>query len=216
VTLRHALPAVLPAVAAPPAPVVAQSLPETPVTDPGVAELAVLGLLLYVVPVAFSVVVGAVVLVAAGVLLPGSHVHAVESRIHDRPVRTGVVGLVASVGGLVAFVFLLLALLALVALGVPDPVWLVAAVPFLGGVLFLYVASTLGTVALGSSVLGRLGAVEPNRWLALVVGSLLVNVPGLNLVFGSAVLLLGTGGVVEQWLTRRRDDPAGPDPQAAG
>lgn len=197
-------------------PVVAQSLPGTPVADPGAAELAVLGLLLYVVPVAFSVVVGAVVLVAAGVLLSGSYVPAVERRIHGRPLRSGVVGLVASVGGLVAFLLLVFALLALVALGVPEPVWLVAAVPFLGGVVFLYVASTLGTVALGSAVLGRLGVDGPNRWLALVVGSLLVNVPGLNLLVGSAVLLLGTGAVVDRWLAGRGDGPAGPDPRATG
>lgn len=195
-----------------PATAVAQSDPGVPIAEPGIAEIAVLGLLVYAAYVVFTVVVGVLVLAVSEFALSGSYVRAIERRIYDRPVRSGLVGFGAIVAGFVGILLLMIVLLLLVEIGVPEPLGLVAAIPFFGGVLFLYVGATIGTIVLGSYVLRRLSG-ESNLWLALVVGALVVNAPVLNFVLAFLVLFLGTGAMIGRWWSVRRDEPSGPNPR---
>lgn len=209
--LRRSLASSIVLLALAPVAVLAQSASEVPGADSGLAALAVLGLVVYVAYVVLSISVGVVVLGVSEFALSGSYVRAVETRIYERPGRVGALGIGALVGGVVGFVLVLLVLLILVEFGLPEPVALLAAIPLFGGTLFLYVASTVGTIVFGSYLLRRLGDGESNLWLALVVGSLVVCVPGLNVVFALPVLFFGTGAMVEQWWSGRRDDPSGPN-----
>lgn len=210
--LRNSLASWLVLLALVPATVAAQSTSELPSTDPGLSELAVLGLVVYVVYVAFSIAVGVVVLGVSEFVCSESYVRAIEERIYDSPGRAGALGVGATVGGFVGFVLFLVVLLVLVQLGLPEPVGLLAAIPLFGGTLFVYVGSTVGTIVLGSYLLRRLGGGEPNLWLALVVGSLVVSVPVLNFVLALLVLFLGTGAMLGRWWSGRRDGPSGPNP----
>ena len=200
---RTALASWLLALALAPATAAAQSPPELPSVDAGLAELAVFALLFYVVYVAISLVVGVVVLAISEFVCSESYVRAVAARIRDTPGRAGAIGVGAMVGASVGYVLLLVALLVLVAVGLPEPVGLLAAVPLFGGTVFLYVGSTVGTVVFGSYLLRRLGRDEPNLWLALVVGALVVNVPILNFVLAFVTLFVGTGGMLDQWWSGR-------------
>ena len=192
-----------------PATVAAQSRPEA-VSESGAGELVALGLLVYGVYVAVSIAIGVVVLAVSEFVGSGSYVRALERRIYDRPLRSAALGVGTIVGGLVGIFLLTVVLLVLAELGAPDPVALLVAVPLFGGTLLLYVGATIGTIVLGSYLLRRLGDGDSNLWVALVVGSLVVNVPGLNLVLAFLVLFLGTGAVVDHWSNGRRDGPSGP------
>ncbi|MFC6716759.1 hypothetical protein ACFQGT_17100 [Natrialbaceae archaeon GCM10025810] len=194
-----------------PAPVVAQTTPEAPITDSGFSELAVLGLLIYVVYVIFSIAIGVLVLVVSEFVFSGSYVRAIEKRAYDQPVGSGVLGLGVFVGGVVGFILLLLVFLFLMAFGVPEFLGMAGVIPLFGGILFTYVASALGTIVFGSYVLRRFGDGESNLWLALVVGALVVNIPVLNFVLGFLVLFLGMGAMVGQWWSNRQDAKTGPN-----
>jgi len=200
---RTALASWLLALALAPATAAAQSSPELPSADAGLAELAVFAVLFYVVYVALSLVVGVVVLSVSEFVCSESYVRAVEARIRDSPGRAGAIGVGVMIAASVGYVLLLIVLLVLVAVGLPEPVSLLAAVPLFAGTVFLYVGSTVGTVVFGSSLLGRVGREEPNLWLALVVGALIVNVPVLNFVLAFVVLFVGTGGMLDQWWSGR-------------
>ncbi|WP_135829960.1 hypothetical protein [Halorussus halobius] len=204
---RNSLAAWLPALALVPATAAAHPASELPSVDVGLAGLAVLALLFYAVYVVFSVAVGVVVLGVSEFVLSGSYVRAVENRIRDGPGRAGLLGVGAVVGGFVGFVLLLVVLLVLVEVGFPQPVVLVAVLPLLGGTLFAYVGSTVGTIALGASLLRRFGRDEPNLWLALVVGALVANVPVVNFVLAFVVLFVGVGAMVGQWWGGRGGAP---------
>lgn len=200
---RTALASWLLALAFAPSTAAAQSAPELPSADAGLAELAVFALLFYAVYVALSLVVGVVVLSVSEFVCSESYVRAVEARIRDSPGRAGAIGVGAMIAASVGYVLLLIVLLVLVAVGLPEPVSLLAAVPLFAGTVFLYVGSTVGTVVFGSYLLGRLGREEPNLWLALVVGALVANVPILNFVLAFVVLFVGTGGMLDQWWSGR-------------
>ncbi|RDI72281.1 hypothetical protein [Halopelagius longus] len=193
-----------------PATVAAQSVPET-VPD-STAALLVLGVLVYAIYVAISVVVGGVVLVVSNVRSSGSYVRDIEKRIYARPLRSGALGIGVIVGGVVGTLLLSIGATSLVAFGAPEPLGLVSVVPLLGGTLFLSVASAVGTIVLGSYLLRKVRGGEPNHWLALVVGSLVVNVPVLNIVLAIPVVFLGAGAIVGRRWSNRRDGPSEPGP----
>lgn len=212
-TLRQSLVSWILLLALVPATVVAQTTPETPITDSGLAELVVLGLLIYVVYVIFSIAIGVLVLVVSEFIFSGSYVRAIEKRAYDQPVRSGALGFGVFVGGVVGFILLLFVLLFLMAFGVPEFLGMVGVIPFFGGILFMYVASTLGTIVFGSYVLRRFSGGESNLWLALVVGALIVNIPVLNFVLAFLVLFLGMGAMVGQWWSNRQDGKSEPNQQ---
>ncbi|SFG56349.1 hypothetical protein SAMN04488063_2428 [Halopelagius inordinatus] len=195
-----------------PATATAQFAPDSLRLGAGTAELVVLGLLGYAVYVAVSVVFCGLVVAVSEFVSSGSYVRDAEKRLYARPVRTGALGIGVVVGGIAGTVLLAVVLLVLVNAGAPEPLSLVAAVPVFGGLLFLSVASAVGTVVLGSALLRRVRGGEPSLWVALVVGSLVVNVPLLNLVFGALVAVLGAGAIVGRWWENRRDGPSGPAP----
>lgn len=196
-----------------PATVGTQTATETSIANWGLAEIALLGLLFYVVYVIFSIAIGVLVLLVSEFVFSGSYVRAIEKQAYAQPVRSGALGLGVFVGGVVGFILLLFVLLFLMEFGVAEFLWIVGVIPLFGGALFMYVASTLGTIVLGSYVLRRVGNGEANLWLALVVGAFVVNIPGLNFVLGFLVLFLGMGAMAAQWWSNRQEANSGPNQQ---
>ncbi|MFB6359883.1 MAG: polymer-forming cytoskeletal protein [Halobacteriales archaeon] len=116
-------------------------------------------------------------------------------RLRDEPLSTGLYGLVALVG-----IPILLVLVAITIIGIPLAI--------IGALLFaltLWVGSIYGRYAVGEWLLGYVGT--DNRWLALVVGLVVVAlVPFLGGLVEFLVLLLGLGalGVLALGAVRRR------------
>ncbi|WP_226481386.1 hypothetical protein [Natrinema amylolyticum] len=193
--------------------VVAQIDPETPTADPAVAELVVLVALVYAVSVAFTIGLGALMLAVSSAVGSESPVRAIQQRILAHPSRSAAIGIGTLVGGVAGIVLLLFALAFLGAVGLPDPVALVAMVPLLGVQLFVSLTATIGAIAMGAAPLERLRGGDPSPWLALVVGALVVNIPGLNLVLAPLALVLGTGATVDYWWQHRRNGRSGQAPE---
>lgn len=186
-----------------PAPVTAQGGLRDAATSPTTLEELALAFGIYV---AVTFVVGAIVL-----LLSQSFVRAVESRIDERPLNAGVIGLGVLVGSFVALVVANAVASLLVESGAPAVVGLVPAALAFAVSVAVTVVNTIGIIVVGSGLLDRVGSGgEPNPWLALVVGTLLVQllylVPLVNVVVGIAVLSLATGGVISHWWHDRRTD----------
>lgn len=210
--LRGSFPTWIALLAFVPATVAAPTGPEAPIPEFGIAGLLVLGVIVYAAYVLVSVAIGAVVLAVSGFAGSGSYVRAIERRIYERPVRTGAVGVGAIGGGLLGTALLAFAVVPLLGFGLPEPVVFVLAIPVVAGSLLLYVAAAIGTIVLGSYLLRRSRDGEPNRWLALAVGALVVNAPLLNVVLAFVVLFLGTGAMVGHWWSNRRTDRSGRNP----
>ena len=175
-----------------------------PAPTAGIAELAVLGLVVYGASVAFSIVVGLLVLAVSEFVYAESYVRSIEHRISDRPIQAGALGFASIVAGVAALFVLLVVLAVLLAVGLPEPVGLLAAIPLFGGLAFIYVGATVGTIVLGAFLLRRVRGDRANLWLALVVGALVVNLPLLNFLLAFLVLFLGTGAMVDRWWANRR------------
>ncbi|MDR5673423.1 hypothetical protein RH858_09725 [Halalkaliarchaeum sp. AArc-GB] len=189
----------------------AQTATPAPAPTAGIAELAVLGLVVYGASVAVSIVIGLLVLAVSEFVYAESYVRAIEQRISDRPIQAGALGFASIVAGVAALFVLLVVLAVLLAVGLPEPVGLLAAIPLFGGLAFLYVGATVGTIVVGAFLLRRVRGARANLWLALVVGALVVNLPLLNFLLAFLVLFLGTGAMVDRWWANRR----GGDPTAS-
>ncbi|MES3516435.1 MAG: hypothetical protein PPP58_02105 [Natronomonas sp.] len=192
-----------------------QTAPESADVDGGLAAFLVLGVVVYALYVALSIGVGVVVLFVSEFLREGSYIGAIERHIYDRPLRSGVVGFGTLVGGFVGFVLSLFVLLVSIELGVPESVVLISILPFVIAVAFVYIGATVGTIVTGAYLLRRLRGGDPNVWIALVVGALVVNLPGLNFVLAFVVLFVGTGAMVDHWWQNRRDGPSESNPPGA-
>lgn len=108
-------------------------------------------------------------------------------RLRDEPLSTGLYGLVALIG-----IPILLVLVAITIIGIPLAI--------IGALLFavmVWVGSIYGRYAVGEWLLGYVGT--DNRWLALVVGLVVVGLVSLVPILGGlvefVVLLLGLGGL---------------------
>ncbi|WP_418281112.1 hypothetical protein [Halorubrum sp. DTA98] len=194
----------------------AQTPPTTtdPTTAAGVALIAAFVLIVYGSSVAFSVLLGAAVLGTSKLFGSGTYVPTVERLMRDGPVRSAAIGLAALVGGAIGTFLLVIVLLFAVELGAPEPLPMAIVIPFVAGTAFVYAAVTVGTIALGSVLLRRFGEGEPNDWLALAVGSLVVNVPGVNLLVAPPLTCVAAGAMIDErwraWRDRggRRDSLA--------
>ncbi|EMA36338.1 hypothetical protein [Halobiforma nitratireducens] len=198
--VRRAVAALIAVLSLVPVSATAQNGVETSVTGAGGVELLVLGALLYVVYVLFSIALGLIVLVATEVIGSGTYVRTLEHRIYDRPVRSALLGFGAIVAGIVGLFVLLFVLVVLVEIGLPEPTALIAGIPLFGAMIFVHVAAAIGTIVIGAYLLRKRQSGPANLWLALFVGALIVNVPLLNLLLAPAVLLLGIGAMIGHWL----------------
>jgi len=129
-----------------------------------------------------NLVLGAVLLL----LFPGAS-RRLSSRLQNEPLSTGLYGLVALIG-----IPILLILVAITIVGIPLAI--------IGALLFalaLWVGSIYGRYAVGEWLVGYVGS--DNRWLALVVGLVVIGLLSLAPLLGGLVeflvLLLGFGGV---------------------
>lgn len=160
---------------------------------------AVAGWLFTAYTLALTLVFGAILLL----LMPGV-ARAVARDTRERPARTAGAGLLALIAGPALFVVLLLTIV-----GIP-----LALLWILVYVLLLFVGFVLGEYAVGAWLLSL--ADYENRWLALLVGVLVVFALGLVPFVGGivefVVLLLGLGALATaSWRhvrRRRRDDTA--------
>lgn len=175
----------------------------------GLAAVLVLGLLMYAVYVAFSIFVGVLVLFVSEFVFGDSYVSAIEAHVYDHPFRSGAVGVGALLGGTVGIFLLMVVLLVLLELGLPEPAVLLSAVPFFAGMVLVYVGATVGTIVVGAYLLRLVGAGDPNLWIALVLGALVVNLPGLNVVLAFVVLFVGVGAMFDHWWQHRHTDRSG-------
>jgi|GEM_PF-2151641 len=149
--------------------------------------------------IAVTLVVGAVVLT-----IDRSYVRSIETRLVDDPVSAGVIGIGVLVGGFVVFAAMSAVVALLVDAGAPAALEAVTTLVGIGVSVGLTVVNTIGMIVAGLVVLRRLrDEPEPNPWLALVVGALVVQVlylvPLLNLVVAIFVVALATGTIVGQW-----------------
>ena len=153
--------------------------------------------------VAVTLVVGAVVLT-----VDRSYARTIEAHIGDDPLSAGAIGLGVLVGGFVALAATGAVVALLVDAGAPA---MLESAPLLLGVVAsvaLTVVNTIGMIAAGLIVLRRLrDEPEPNPWLALVVGAVVVQVlylvPLLNLLVAICVVAPTTGAIVGQWWQNR-------------
>lgn len=189
-----------------------QTTPEPAGIGDGLAVFLVLGILMYVVYVVFSIVVGAIILLVSEFVCSDSYVASIERHIYDQPLRSGAIGFGALIGGFVGIILLMIVLLLLMELGVPEPAVLLSMIPFFAGMIFIYVGATVGTIVVGAYLLRRLRGGTPNFWIALVVGALIVNLPGLNFALAFVVLFVGTGAMVDHWWQNRRSDTSESNP----
>ena len=213
------IPASTAAPLAPLSPALAQTAADAPASGvEALALLAAFGLIVYLSSVAFSVLIGGVVLAASTLFGSGTYVRFIERRLRAAPVRAGAIGLGAFVAGIVGTLILAILLLLGVELGAPEPLPMAVAIPFFGGTLFVYAAAAVGTVVLGSLLLRRFRGGEPSSVLALVVGALVVNVPGINLLVGLPLVCATAGAMIDEWW-RSRGDATGdtrPSPDGDG
>ena len=178
-------------------PALPQTIPNFPGVDDSLAVFLILATIVYAVYVMFSLVAGAIILFVSEFIRNDSYVGSIESHIYAQPLRSGAIGFGALVGGFVAIIPLMIVLVLLTEIGVPEPVILLSMIPFLGGIVLMYVGTTIGTIVVGAYLLRRLRGGTPSFWIALVVGALIVNVPGLNFVIAIPVLFVGTGAMVD-------------------
>lgn len=202
---RHVTATAITLLALVPVRVAAQGGLEDAVTSPTTPEELALA---YGIYVAVTLVVGAIVLTVSQ-----AFVRAVEKRIDERPLNAGAVGLGVLVGSFVALVVANAVASLLVESGVPAVVGLVPAILAFAISVGVTVINTIGIIVVGSVLLHRVGSGgEPNPWLALVVGALVVQllylIPIVNVVVGICVLALATGGVISHWWHDRRNGRA--------
>ncbi len=186
-----------------------QAAPESTGPDGGLAVFLVLAVLVYFVYVSFSIVVGAVILLVSKFVFKNSYIESIEKHIYHQPLRSGAIGIGAIVGGFAGVILLMIVLLLSMELGVPEPAILLSVIPFFAGVIFIYVGATVGTIVVGAYLLRRLRGGDPNFWIALVIGALVVNIPGLNFVLAFVVLFVGTGAMFDLWWQSRHSDTSG-------
>lgn len=198
-------------VGATPTTVLLQATPEPAGVEESLAAFLILGVIMYAVYVTFSIAMGVVILLVSEFVFDDSYVRSIELHIYDQPLRSGAIGVGTLTGGFVGVVLLLFVLLVLLELGVPEPAILLSMIPFFAGTAFMYVGATVGTIVVGAYLLRRFRGGTPNVWIALVIGALVVNLPGPNFVLAFVVLFVGTGAMVDHWWQNRRDDATEPD-----
>ncbi|WP_224333859.1 hypothetical protein [Haloprofundus halobius] len=213
---RRFLPSLVALLTVVPTPVLAQAGVETPAAGSWLVDLVMVVFLLALITAfsaAFAVALAIPVLLVSEFVYADSYVRDLERRIYDVPVRSGLLGIAATLVGITGFVLFAIVVMLLTEFGVPDPVGLVVAVPVLAGVLFFYVGSTVGTVVLGSYLLRRVASGESNLWLALVVGAVIANIPLLGFFLSLPALFVSIGAMVDRWWSNRRDGSSGPGPR---
>ncbi|ELY84121.1 hypothetical protein [Natrinema altunense] len=183
---------------------------ENVVTNPATPEELALAFGLYVLG---TIAIGAVVLAVSQ-----SSVRRLETRIVERPVPTGVIGIGVLVGGGVAFAVVTATASYLVAAGVPASVGTGLEALALAFPIGLTVANTVGVIVLGSRLLRRVGrGPKPNLWLALAVGAITVNVlyllPVVNVVTVIGLVAVATGAIAGQWWHDRRESQSDSTPR---
>ena len=151
--------------------------------------------------------------VAVVLTIDRSYVRSIEMRLVDDPVSAGVIGIGVLVGGFVVFAAMGAVVALLVDAGAPAALESVPTLVGIGVSVGLTVINTIGMIVAGLVVLRRLrDEPEPNPWLALVVGALVVQVlylvPLLNLVVAIFVVALATGTIVGQWWEGRTGEPS--------
>ncbi|ELY80883.1 hypothetical protein [Natrinema gari] len=180
------------------------------ITNPATPEELALAFGVYVLG---TIAIGAVVLAVSQ-----SSVRRLETRIVERPVPTGVIGIGILVGGGVALTAVTATASFLVAAGVPAPVGTGLEALALVFPIGLTVANTVGVIVLGSRLLRRAGrGPNPNLWLALAVGAITVNVfyliPVVNVVTVVGLVAVATGAIAGQWWHDRGEDPSDSTPR---
>ncbi|MGQ3411188.1 hypothetical protein ACT4ML_02865 [Natrinema sp. LN54] len=168
---------------------------------------------------AFGVYVGLTLAVGALVLaVSPSTVRAVEDRLDERPATAGVIGVGVVVGGVVLLATVSAATTLLVGFGAPEILERVPLVAMVAASAALTVANTIGIVAVGSFLLRGVGSgTDPNRWLALVVGTVVVQllylVPLVNVAVALCLVALATGAILGQWWQDRGSGSADSEPR---
>lgn len=163
--------------------------------------------------VALTLAVGAIVLAVSP-----STVRTVEDRVDERPATAGAIGLGVLVGGVVVLAMVSAAATLLVEFGAPEILERVPFVAMVAASAAVTVANTIGIVAVGSILLRGVGSgTDPNGWLALVVGTVVVQllylVPLVNVGVALCLVALATGAILGQRWQDRGSGPADSEPR---
>lgn len=188
-------------------------------------ELEVLGVIaayligMWVVYTGITLVVGALTL-----LVRRSYVTAIETRIRNRPVRSGALGFGLLIGALVAVVVAAFAVpvgmqLAGGVEAAEIAIMVVTIIVFLGvfiaATVLQLVAEAIGAIAIGTVLVTRFrgasGDGERPHWLGLLVGAIVINIPVLVFVLGPIAVFLGLGAMVGHWRSTRGGGARGTD-----
>jgi len=175
------------------------------------AELVAVGDIVVRVIVAISYLSVTLFVGAAVISNAGGRVRTAGEEVRHHPVETGAFGLgtvAACVGG-----YLVVGVIAagLAELGAPAQVGIFVLVPLVVGVIGLVIAAAVGQLVVGILLLRRFSDDgQPNLWIALVVGTLIVGLtavlPAGNLI-GAATTILAIGGVTRRvWATNEHID----------
>jgi len=168
-----------------------------------VGELAVVAVGVYFAYLLVTLVFGGFVLLVAG-----DRVRQLETRLRQSTLRAAGLGFGGIVGSVIGFVLFALGIVLLVELGAPEAVGLVLLVPFLAVALAVLFVSAVGVIIAGSWLLRTLKQqAEPNLWVGLVVGAVIINiallVPMVNVGVGLLLIALPLGGLIDAWWTAR-------------
>lgn len=165
-----------------------------------IAELLIL-VLTFIGTLVVTLAVG-----AALVSVASKEVRAVSTSVQAAPLRSGLLGVATAIAGVGLFLLLGVAAAGLAQVGAPQQIGLLVLLPAIAGGIGLIVATALGAITVGASLLG-VATEEPNLWLALIVGATLVGLLSIIPVINYAVFvvpIVGLGGVV----TSREPDEA--------
>lgn len=157
-----------------------------------IAELLIL-VLTFIGTLVVTLAVG-----AALVSVASKEVRAVSTSVQAAPLRSGLHGVATAIAGVALFLLLGVTAAGLAQLGAPQQIGLLVLLPAIAGGIGLIVATALGAITVGASLLS-VASEEPNLWLALIVGATLVGLLSIIPVINYAVFVVptvGLGGVV--------------------
>ncbi|WP_121741533.1 hypothetical protein [Natronorubrum halophilum] len=133
-----------------------------------------------------------------------SSVRRIEARILENPLNAGAIGFGALVGSALAVASVRAVVALLTERGLPPTVGFALALSAVVVPVLLTLANTIGIILAGSALLRHFGdGSESNPWLALVVGTVVVNllylIPVVNILVIVGLVSVATGGIVGQW-----------------
>ncbi|SEH16381.1 hypothetical protein SAMN04487967_2587 [Natronorubrum sediminis] len=161
----------------------------------------------------------AVITFGVGLLLLAvsqSYVRGVGTHMRRHTLRSFLLGLGAFVASFVAVFAGMFLITGITALGAPDTVsvalMLALVFAFFGFWLLILLADALAIIVVGALVLGWVrSSPDPNLWLGLVVGILVVHlvylIPLVNILVILVLPTIGIGAMIDSWL-RTRDEPS--------